>query len=108
MSLALTPYFEQVLKQWAMQLQTHYDWSSILKAVIEAPVFLQWHSAYEDATETQVYTYLQYGLTIPLDMLISHCQYTDQISQSMIDQHAYFLYVFHMAFRVPKDSMCYF
>lgn len=52
MSLALTPCFEQVLKQWAMQLQTHYDWSSILKAIIEPPVFLQWRSAYGDATET--------------------------------------------------------
>lgn len=77
MSLALTPCFEQVLKQWVMQLQTHYDWSSILKAIIEPPVFLQWHSAYGDATEIQANTYLQYGLTITLDMLISNCQYID-------------------------------
>lgn len=108
MILAMPPYFEQVLKEWVMQLQTHYDWSSTLKVVIETPVFLQWHSAYDDATETQAYTYLQYGLTITLDMLISHCHYTDPISQSMIGQHAYFLQVSHMAFKALKGSMGYF
>ena len=35
-----SPYFEQVIRQWVIQLQTHYDWSSMLKAALDPSVFL--------------------------------------------------------------------
>lgn len=41
-----SPYFEQELKQWAMHLQTYYDWYNLLKAVLDPSVFLNWRSAY--------------------------------------------------------------
>lgn len=42
------PYLEQVLRQWAMHLQTYYDWYCLMKAVLEPVVFLNWSSAYDD------------------------------------------------------------
>lgn len=99
-------YFEQVPRQWAM----HYDWYSMLKAIFHLSVFLQWRSAYDDVVETQVHTYLQFGLNVTLDMLTGRGQYIDPVSQSMISLHAYFQQVSDLAFKalklcMPQDSV---
>lgn len=59
-----------------MKLQTHYDGYTMLKAGLDPSVFLQLHSAYDDAAETQAYTNLQFGLNLPSDMLTGCGQYT--------------------------------
>lgn len=34
-----SPYLEQVLLQWAIHLQAHYDWNSLLKGVLAPSEF---------------------------------------------------------------------
>ena len=62
-----SPYFEQVLKQWSMHLQTYYDWYNLLKPVFNLTVFLNWRSAYHDLAENQARINLEYNLNVTCD-----------------------------------------
>lgn len=59
------PYLEQVLRQWAMHLQTYYDWYCLMKAALEPVVFLNWSSAYDDQAKSQTHVNIQYNIPIP-------------------------------------------
>lgn len=85
-----------------MQLQTHYDWQHLLKAVLETSVFHNWHSAYDGQVEAQASLNLHYGLNINLDMLTGYAQYIDPMSQPTKGQFAYFQQVSDLAFQAPK------
>lgn len=85
-----------------MQLQTHYDWQYLLKAVLETSVFLNWRSAYDGQVEAQASLNLHYGLNINRDMLTGYAQYIDPMSQPTKGQFAYFQQVSDLAFQAPK------
>lgn len=63
-----SPYFEQVLKQWSMHLQTYYDWYNLLKPVFNLTVFLNWRSKHYDLNENQVKINLKYNLNVAFDV----------------------------------------
>lgn len=48
-SVSDSPYFEQILKQWTMHLQTYYYWYNLPKAVLNPTIFLNWGSYYDMA-----------------------------------------------------------
>ena len=96
-------YLEQVLTQWAINLQTHYDWYTLLKACLDPPAFLQWRAAYDDMAEGQAHTNIQYQLPITLDMLTGHGNFIDPVSHSLIGIPQYFVQVKDMALQSLKS-----
>ena len=62
-----SPYFEQVLKQWAIYHQTYYDWYNLLKVVLDLALFLNWWSVYHDLAENQARINLEYNLNVTCD-----------------------------------------
>lgn len=76
-------YFNQVFTQWAMQLQTYFDWYSLLKAVLEPVTFLSWKSAYNDR-ETFKQNKLIINTPVTLDMLNGWDNFVHPILQAQI------------------------
>ena len=81
------------------ELQIHFYWYTKLKAIFDTSAFLQWHSAYDDVTETQAHTKLHFELNVTLDRPTGHGQYTDPLLQSMIGLHAHCQQVSGLAFK---------
>lgn len=92
------PHFEQVLCQWAIHLQTYYDWY-LMKAMPKPTIFLNWQVAYDDQAEMQACLNIQYNIAIFLDMLTSRGQYVNPVTQAQIGLPPYFQQVSETEFK---------
>lgn len=98
-----SPYFEQVLKQWAANLQTHFDWVALLKACLSRPQFLQWKASYQEEAETVARNNAAYGIAVTFDMLTSRGTYIYFQEQARIGVVAYFDQVRDLALKALKN-----
>lgn len=95
-----SPYFKQFLWKWARHLQTYCDWYHLMRGVLEPAVFLSWHSAYDDQSESRAHVNVQYNIPVIHDMLPDNGQYVNPIT----GQQAYFQKVSGLVFEALK--MC--